>query len=91
MPALQPAQAWWALYSIVRSHLFALSQHTHAHAELRILLDFAAGISNWGEVAASRGLRGWQDCTPGSSPGCIYVCAWSGVSCDIDSNRISAL
>jgi len=42
-------------------------------AERAILLDFAAGITNFGAVQAARRLGGWDATTP--------VCLWGGVSC----------
>ncbi|PRW33901.1 serine threonine- kinase [Chlorella sorokiniana] len=50
-------------------------------SERELLLSFKAGISNWPEAAAARGLVGW--CDDGAA--CISVCSWSGVQCNLDS------
>ncbi|KAI7843216.1 hypothetical protein COHA_003196 [Chlorella ohadii] len=53
-------------------------QPTPSNREL--LLSFKAGITNWPEAAAARGLVGWCD----NGIACANACSWSGVQCDLD-------
>jgi len=58
-------------------------------ADRRILLDFAASITNWDAVKAARQLQGWTECTASE---CMNTCAWSGILCGgADGNQIIQL
>ena len=52
-----------------------------AHAAVQSLLLLKEAVSNWPEVAQSRGFQGWNSTSPGPA-----LCSWGGITCDTDGN-----
>ena len=81
------AGQWRALHAPPARHCPNLGRlslacpHAPTPAEREALLSFKAGITNWDEAAAARGLAGWDAAAP--------VCTWSGIECSPFVDRVT--